>query len=161
MKCHACPDPDTQPRHAPGDMTCIATRRGFELLADEMRPFPVGHSLPRWLPLRKAASRAPYEGEPRAAMRLLAVPEPQYWGRRWLDVIVGLWAGPVHIEGSPRLAQRNEVIQEIATLFTSSMKRRIWEEAKDGGDLRAARDYLAPHIRGPLPQLIDEVEGRV
>lgn len=161
MKCAACPDPAHEPRHVPHDMTCVATRRGFELLAESLnpvRPFPVTHSIPLWFPLHKAATRCPYEGEPRDAMKLLEVPEPQYWGPRWLDVIVALWAGPIHLEGRTRNEQRNEAIQTIATLWTSSMKRRIWEEAK--GDLRAARDYLTPVIRGPLPKLIDEVEGR-
>lgn len=144
-------------------MVCVATRSGFALLAEEMRPFPSTHSLPSWFPLRKAATRAPYEGEPRDAMPLLANPEPQYWAHRWVDTVVELWAGPIYIEGGLRLAQRDAVLMTILTLWTSSMRRRVWESVAHDGDLRAARDYLdlAGVINGPLPQLIDEVEGRV
>ncbi len=160
MRCIACPDPELHPKHFPTDMTCIATRRGFELIAEERRPFPLTHSIPTWFPLHKAATRCPYEGEPRADMALLATPALQYWGPRWLDTIVTLYAGSIHLEGAPRAAQRNDLIQDITTLWTSSMKRKIWESVRSDGDLRAARDYLAYMIKGPLPQLIDEVEGR-
>jgi hypothetical protein len=148
------------PQHFPGDATCFATRRGFELLVQDppVRPFPVTHSIPRWFPLHKVATRTPYEGEPREEMRLLEVPEPQLWGPRWLDVIVELWAGPIELGGPAYLAQRNDVIQTVVTLWTSSMKRKIWESVTRDGDLRAARDYLAPVIKGPLPMLIAEVE---
>ncbi len=165
MKCPACPDPATSPLHVPGDRVCQATQRGFELLAIDppIRPFPLTHSIPRWFPLHKAASRCPYEGEPRAEKRLLVAPEPQLWGPRWLDILVELWAGPIYLEGEPRLIQRNETLQHITTRWTSSMKRKIWESVANDGDLRAARDYLKSWdaIKGPLPQLIDEVEGRV
>lgn len=161
MKCPACPDPSPDPKHVPNDMTCFATRRGFELLSNERRPFPRTTSIPKWVPLYKAASRAPYEGEPRAEMPLLVVPEPQLWGPRWLDVIIELWAGPIAIDFTrSRQAQRDKVIETVSTLWTSSMKRKIWESVARDGDLRAVRDYLKPIIHGPLPELIDEVEGR-
>lgn len=162
MKCKACPDPSYEPQHTPGDMTCIATRRGFELLREGLRPFPKGHSLPSWLPLQKAATRCPYTGHPREHAELLAKPEPQFWGPRWIDPIVKLWAGPIALDHTgARMAQREAVLQTILTLWPTTMKTKIWECESRDGDLRAVRDYIRHVIKGPMPELIDEVEGRV
>lgn len=155
--CTACPD--AQPTHLPGDRVCYATRRGFELLKDGMRPFPQGHSIPAWFPLHKAATRIGYDGEPRDAQPLLVMPEPQLWGPFWLDIIIELWAGPIDIDPMPMLRenQRNEVIQVVVTSFTSSMKLAIVDARRE--DLRAVRELLKTWIKGPAPMLIEEVEG--
>lgn len=133
-----------------------------KLLVDGWRPFPLSHSLPYFIPISRTPYKTvgPYNGEPRVEQPFLAVPEMQIWARRWVDIIVELWAGPIHLQGEKRELQRNDVLMTIQMLWTSSMKQRLYDAYTE--DLRAVRELLVRDriIKGPPPMLLIEVEGK-
>lgn len=161
VKCLRCGErlPEVELRgHSLDD--CKARMKTFVYFKHRLRPFPVGHSLPLHFlpPVHADLTRGAYSGEPREEQPLLVKAERQFWVPHWVDVIVELWAGPIHMEGAQRLAQRDECIRSVLTLFTSSMKGQIVDAQKE--DLRAVREVLKKFgaYQGPPPQLIEEVE---
>lgn len=136
---------------------CKAAAKTYVYIKHGLRPFPEPNSLPFWATMgaERDMTRGAWEGEPRAEQRLLAVPTKQVWVEHWIDVVVTLWAGPIHTEGLPRKQQRDSLLRELST--EARLQRMIVDAQTE--DLRAVRELLRPRIVGPLPLLVAEWEA--
>lgn len=89
------------------------------LIGKGLRPFPVGHSLPPWVPTVRHSTRCAYEGEPRMLqVAALHQVEEQDWAPAWADHVVRVFAGSLGNRETPEelklLRIRNQILRVCA-----------------------------------------------